>query len=58
MTREELDAQIAALGDTDYVVRGTACGGEIRAFATTTKRTRDHNFASGNYQEDHVRWRD
>lgn len=39
MTREELDAQIAALGDTDYVVRGTACGGEIRAFATTTKRT-------------------
>ena len=22
------------------------------------KRTRDHNFASGNYQEDHVRWRD
>ena len=39
MTREELDAQIAALGDTDYVVRGTACGGEIRAFATTTKHT-------------------
>ena len=22
------------------------------------KRTRDHNFASGNYQEDRVRWRD
>ena len=39
MTAEELKAQIEALGDTDYVVRGTAGGGEIRAFAATTRRT-------------------
>ncbi len=38
MTTNELNAQIEALGDTDYVVRGTAGAGEIRAFATTTRR--------------------
>ncbi len=37
MTKDELKAKVAELGQADYVVRGTAAQGQIRAFATTAR---------------------
>lgn len=37
MTNDELKAKVAELEGADYVVRGTACDGQIRAFAATTR---------------------
>ncbi len=37
MASKEFEAQVAALAGGDYVVRGTAAQGQIRAFAATTR---------------------